>query len=81
MEGVRLHNVQLFFQIAFWFMAALTVFWCVMWSVHHGTLTDPDPAETEQDRQQARQMVPLYLKHAALSGLVCLVALLAWKFS
>lgn len=78
---MRVQGVQTLLQVIFWLTLVSTVGWCVMWSVHQGTLTDPAPEETEKDRSEARVMVPLYLKLAALSGFVCLFALLAWKFA
>ena len=81
MEEQRQQAAQGIMQLSFWLTLLMTIGCCVMWQVHRDTLTDPDPEETEQDREQARKMAPLYLRYAFLTGAACLLALILWKTS
>ncbi|GGB83421.1 hypothetical protein [Deinococcus soli (ex Cha et al. 2016)] len=56
-----------------WLTLLMTVFWCVLWSAHQ--LLQDDPRE----RDESTRLLPLYARHAAVSGGLCLLALLAWK--
>lgn len=74
MDALRIHAALSALQGVFWLTLLITTGWCVAWTIRTWTSDDPTEAGTHDQR-----MLTLYARNAALSGLTCVLALLAWK--